>query len=787
MASPRITKKGRVTPEVAAAASPHTSRLVALQASLSGSTDLNPLSDLLALIIELSALPDAASTLLPKSMSLLMHSVSALVRANKVPLDAFVDAEGKLQVHAHNEKDASLTFKKWISERFNESVQCFCALLGHEAEHVRLLALKYLVALQVSCSACLTHLRSKPNAHATLDAHTSLGQWASAPFRALMLVLLAGPKKSALAADVRDAFVKEYLEEYDDVRLAVCREVRTILHAIPPSLAESRLRENGTELLLHLTEIPKVVQDLNTFIVPQLQQPPPSSDAPDAKGKRKKLLASASRASKKQKVVDAGGSENESDDEAEEEDMQAWFSDSEDEEQEKTRTGNGQGVKGGPGPRRDEPEQIRAGTHTPTQGSWSSMGRKRSRRAPPFHVCVHNLAAHKAAFSAAWYAVLLPRRDEEGRIAGGSIPQHVNHQVLLRFHNQILPNLSKPRLVVDWLVDCLEAGGATSLLALNSLYTLMLSHNLQYPSFYNKLYSLLLSDPPFLHVRYRARFLRLLDNFLASSHLPEALIASFAKRMARASLRAPPAAAVSVIPFVWNLLKRHKGCLGLIHRVFNEDRFDLGPKGIEDPYDALETDPLKTGALDSSLWELAALGASLSAREKQGGGLSEGTFADEAGGQSHYLQGVTTLSHILAEPFLKDRWDLEDFLDMTYATLFESEIARTLRPTSSQDDNRARLRPQAVPALSHKLLPVAHIFPSLKAHQKIDEAAAKARKEVEELMKESVPEARQGEDDEDREAREAVWDVQRQAKIQEAERKALAADQRDVCARLWAF
>lgn len=124
-------------------------------------------------------------------------------------------------------------------------------------------------------------------------------------------------------------------------------------------------------------------------------------------------------------------------------------------------------------------------------------------------------------------------------------------------------------------------GGATSLLALNGLYTLMISHNLQYPSFYSALYALLLSPTaPFLHVRYRARFLRLLDTFLSSSHLPAALIASFAKRLSRAALRAPPAAAVSIVPFVWNLCKRHKGCMEMLHRVYNDDRLADGPAGV---------------------------------------------------------------------------------------------------------------------------------------------------------------------------------------------------------------
>ena len=109
----------------------------------------------------------------------------------------------------------------------------------------------------------------------------------------------------------------------------------------------------------------------------------------------------------------------------------------------------------------------------------------------------------------------------------------------------------------------------------------MIEHNLLYPSFYTKLYTLLLSAPPFMHVRYRARFLRLLDTFLSSSHLSAALIASFAKRLSRAALRAPPAAAVTVVPFVWNLCKRHKSCMEMIHREMDGDRLSAGPAGIE--------------------------------------------------------------------------------------------------------------------------------------------------------------------------------------------------------------
>ena len=84
-----------------------------------------------------------------------------------------------------------------------------------------------------------------------------------------------------------------------------------------------------------------------------------------------------------------------------------------------------------------------------------------------------------------------------------------------------------------------------------------------YPNFFLNLYRLL--DNQVLHVRYRPRFLRMLDTFLLSPKLPIALVASFIKRLARLCLSAPPAAIVSVMPFIYNLLKRHPGCMVLIH------------------------------------------------------------------------------------------------------------------------------------------------------------------------------------------------------------------------------
>lgn len=54
--------------------------------------------------------------------------------------------------------------------------------------------------------------------------------------------------------------------------------------------------------------------------------------------------------------------------------------------------------------------------------------------------------------------------------------------------------------------------------------------------------------------------------------LPSALLASFVKRLARLSLNAPPAAVVMIIPFTYNILKKHPALMVMIHRV--DDSFD---------------------------------------------------------------------------------------------------------------------------------------------------------------------------------------------------------------------
>jgi U3 small nucleolar RNA-associated protein 19 len=77
------------------------------------------------------------------------------------------------------------------------------------------------------------------------------------------------------------------------------------------------------------------------------------------------------------------------------------------------------------------------------------------------------LTVHRRGFSDCWLAFLkLPLTEE------------MYKKVLLILHKRILPHLAEPKLLMDFLTDSYNVGGAVSLLALNGLFTLIVDHNL---------------------------------------------------------------------------------------------------------------------------------------------------------------------------------------------------------------------------------------------------------------------------------------------------------------------
>ncbi|NP_001084692.1 nucleolar complex protein 4 homolog B [Xenopus laevis] len=218
-------------------------------------------------------------------------------------------------------------------------------------------------------------------------------------------------------------------------------------------------------------------------------------------------------------------------------------------------------------------------------------------------------------------------------------------KVLLILHESILPHMSKPSLMIDFLTAAYDVGGAISLLALNGLFILIHQHNLEYPDFYKKLYSLL--EPSVFHVKYRARFFHLANLFLSSTHLPVYLVAAFAKRLARLALTAPPQVLLMIIPFICNLIRRHPACRVLIHRPSAGDL-------VTDPYIMEEQDPAKSQALESCLWELEVL-------------------------QQHYHGDVVRAANVISRALSAQESDVSGLLEMSSCELFDKEMKKKFK------------------------------------------------------------------------------------------------------------
>lgn len=584
------------------------------QTRLASSTDLNPMAELLAdaraLHAQLAGTEDERALIKAVTLAVRVVSQSLVALCDKDALQfEQVDEHGRVVVGEAT--DAAAQVSRWLKQQWNAFVELLTEdLLFSEASSVRMVALEVCMSLQVAASE---------SQHRSADAPT--GRWSPTPFRAFVHNLLWRDVHD----DLIEALAEEYLETYDDVRYFFCKEVSRCLRGIRDlSTKNASVRSHTRTWLCRITAIPTEPSHLNNFLVPHL------SKGPTKKKKKQKGQA-------KPVITEDGDSDDG------EIPAAPWDS---------------------------EEDELEDDVNTDSR----KRSRTRSRHGGLLHA-LHSIGTQQQAFSAAWLSLLLPayqtNSQGEAGTLGGILSLAETHDILVRLHSQILPHLTKPTMLHDFLVDCLDSKGTTALLALNGLFTLIVHHNLDYPAFYTRLYALL--DASVMHTRYRSRFMRMLDTFLGSTHLPVAIVASFIKRMSRLSLRATPAAIVEIVPFVWNLLKRHPGCMQMIHREWDGDHLALGPSGVQDGFNAHETNPMHTGALESSLWELASFGAYRLSQSSQQGATAAG------GGDTHYLGSVSTFSSILAEPFTQQQYMLEDFLDSTYSTMFETETKKTLQ------------------------------------------------------------------------------------------------------------
>jgi U3 small nucleolar RNA-associated protein 19 len=247
------------------------------------------------------------------------------------------------------------------------------------------------------------------------------------------------------------------------------------------------------------------------------------------------------------------------------------------------------------------------------------------------------LSQHKLALQQAYLAVL----------KSPNLRPRVLQSILIHLPSHVLPNISSPLRFADFCTRAYEAGGMTSILALQSLFFLMMDHGLEYPNFYSSLYKLI--EPSVFYAKYRTRFFQLVTKCIYSNPiLPAYVVAAFMKRMCRCALSAPPTGALYVIALVSNLLRKHPECACLIHRGGVDGRVE----NMLDPFDDQAQDPQASRAIESSLWELQAL-------------------------EKHYYHAIGTMAKACGtegEDTLI--YDMDQFVQHSYKSLFDQEKSR---------------------------------------------------------------------------------------------------------------
>jgi hypothetical protein len=210
-------------------------------------------------------------------------------------------------------------------------------------------------------------------------------------------------------------------------------------------------------------------------------------------------------------------------------------------------------------------------------------------------------SAHVKVFSKAWLTLLsMPMNSDQHLLVLEHLPQHVT------------TNLDNPLLLADYLTRSYNHGGAVSIIALESLFHLIVNHNLDYPDFFPSLYRLCKIE--LFYLPTGEKLMRLLNMCLKSSNLQAYVVAAFIKRLMMIAVNALPHVGLyCVAQSIW-LLRNHPQTQVLIHReTAGNPGIDLSKRageeddvyGMIDPFDPSEEHDLeKTRALDSSLWEV---------------------------------------------------------------------------------------------------------------------------------------------------------------------------------------
>ncbi|RDB30748.1 hypothetical protein Hypma_005743 [Hypsizygus marmoreus] len=337
--------------------------------------------------------------------------------------------------------EAAKLVKAWLWDQLNVYVDYLGGLLKDEEKTLRASALQILLSLQKHLSA--SYSKSTP----------SQPQFHISHFRKIVSFLLLcppsarmqgtkTPESTTIDPEVLHQFHETWFSVHDDIRWFFLRESATLLNASPPQ-SHPNLAANLLSVLERLTTFPTEASELNAWWIPEMGTKPKRTT-------RKGASSDAVSSSDEDEPKDTG-SDNEDDD------WRKFF----DEE-------------------------------TPSSDAKTKSSSARLHKLT-IHQSLHSLPSHRAVFTRAWLT-LLPRLS----ISSSEKSKALATRALNVMHRGVLPHLTRPVLVMDWVGASVDYGGTVGLLALNALFVLMKDYNLDYASFYTRLYAFL--DRDVLHL-----------------------------------------------------------------------------------------------------------------------------------------------------------------------------------------------------------------------------------------------------------------------------------------------
>ena len=156
-----------------------------------------------------------------------------------------------------------------------------------------------------------------------------------------------------------------------------------------------------------------------------------------------------------------------------------------------------------------------ANTDKPSKTGSKDIGS--SNRQPLSHKLL-SIKQHKKSFTKAWLTML--------SMPNLSIGQHKT--ILKHLPKHLMQDFDRPIMLADYLSQSFAYGGVVAILALESLFSLIIHYNLDYPRFFESLYKLCTADV--MSAKHRSKFMELLSASLQSTNLPVYMVAAFIKR-----------------------------------------------------------------------------------------------------------------------------------------------------------------------------------------------------------------------------------------------------------------